>query len=176
MEYNLGIGSRIRHSKFGAGVVINVRSNGYTVTFIDHGMKEIPAGEEIEVLDEIVPETDMVSMYDIERTLKAILRRWSDIGEDVPMHERWQGGKIILIPGKSGLQQKELPIDQLFNKIVMTRDRLRVMEQKINASKLTDEEKIYLQQSITRIYGSLTTFNQLFKYPHDHFVGEKSQG
>lgn len=82
---------------------------------------------------------------------------------------------MILKPGDSGLKEKEIPIDVFFNKIVMLRDRLRVMEQRINAhDKLSNEDKINLQQYITRIYGSLTTFNVLFKYRTDYFEGEKS--
>lgn len=78
-------------------------------------------------------------------------------------------------PGQAGVQGKEVPIDAFFHKIVMVRDRLRVMEQKINASKLDDADKIDLQQYITRIYGSLTTFNVLFKVSTDYFVGEKTK-
>ena len=81
---------------------------------------------------------------------------------------------MILRSGDPTLKDKEIPIDAFFHKIVMTRDRLRVMEQRINASKLTDEEKVNLQQYITRIYGSLTTFNVLFRYKEHYFVGDKS--
>lgn len=81
---------------------------------------------------------------------------------------------MILKPADNALKEKEIPIESFFHKIVMTRDRLRVMEQRINASKLTDEDKVNLQQYITKIYGSLTTFNVLFKNKEDYFVGEKS--
>ena len=86
-----------------------------------------------------------------------------------------EGRIAVLEPGQQGVQGKEVPIDTFFHKIVMVRDRLRVMEQKINASNLSDGEKVELQQYITRIYGSLTTFNVLFKSQSDYFVGEKTK-
>jgi hypothetical protein len=79
---------------------------------------------------------------------------------------------MTLQPGDRNLQSKEIPIEAFFHKIVMVRDRLRVMEQRINSSDLTDEEKVNLQQYVTRIYGSLTTFNILFAEKDDYFVGE----
>ena len=88
------------------------------------------------------------------------------------MSNKWNNGTLILKPGEEGLQQKELPIETFFHKIVMVRDRLRLVEQKINANKgLSDEEKVDLQQYVTAIYGSLTTFNVLFKETHHQFRG-----
>ena len=88
---------------------------------------------------------------------------------------KWEGGTAILKPGDPGTQPKEVPLDALFHKIVMIRDRLRVLEQRINAhDKLSDAEKVELQQYVTRCYGSLTTFNVLFRDERDRFIGEKT--
>ncbi len=93
---------------------------------------------------------------------------------DVELGGRWQGGEVILKPGKEGTQEKRIPIESLFSKIVMIRDRLRVLEQKINGNgKLSAEEKVQMQQYVTGCYGSLTTFNVLFAEKGDHFVGQK---
>jgi hypothetical protein len=92
---------------------------------------------------------------------------------DVELGGRWTGGEVVLKPGKEGTAEKRIPIEGLFHKIVMIRDRLRVLEQKVNGSKLTDEEKVQLQQYITQCYGSLTTFNVLFANKNDAFVGQK---
>ncbi|MEM9071288.1 MAG: hypothetical protein AAGE52_22470 [Myxococcota bacterium] len=93
---------------------------------------------------------------------------------DVPIGERWSGGEVVLKPGKEDTQEKTIPLDVFFRKIVMVRDKLRVLEQKVNGSKsLKDDEKVQLQQYITACYGSLTTFNVLFKDKKDHFVGQK---
>ena len=78
-------------------------------------------------------------------------------------------------PGDENLKPSELPIDKFFHKITMVRDRLRVMEQKINSSNLEEQEKIDLQQYITRSYGSLTSFNVLFKLKTQQFVGQRSK-
>jgi hypothetical protein len=93
----------------------------------------------------------------------------------VPLTPRWEGGTVVLKPGDPGTQPKEIPLDALFHKIVMIRDRLRVLEQKLNGhDKLSDAEKVELQQYVTRCYGSLTTFNVLFRDERDKFVGEKT--
>lgn len=171
----LGIGSRIKHSEFGKGVVTNVSSTSYWVTFIENGLETIDLDSDFEVIEAAENEVDTISFFDVERSLREILKKWSDISEIVPIGDKWKGGKMILDPGQAGLASKEIPIDTFFHKIVMVRDRVRVMEQKINASNLEEIEKIEMQQYITRIYGSLTTFNVLFKSNKDFFVGDKSK-
>ena len=169
----LGIGSRIKHEKYGLGVVTNVTSQFYWVTFIEKGLETIAIDEEIEIIEAVESEVDTVSFYEVEQTLKKILQKWSDFSPIVPIADKWKNGTMRLIPGNN-TSNKDIPIDTFFHKIVMVRDRIRVMEQKINASKLNDAEKVDLQQYITRIYGSLTTFNVLFKVSTDFFVGDKS--
>ncbi len=89
--------------------------------------------------------------------------------------DRWQGGQLVLRPGKAGTQEKVVPIDAFFRKIVMVRDRLRVLEQRINNHpKLADSDRLELHEYITRAYGSLTTFNVLFADAADRFVGTGS--
>jgi len=101
-----------------------------------------------------------------------LLRRWTDLQEVVPMGNKWKGGMMILQPADRQLKPKEIPVEKFFHKIVMVRDRIRVMEQRINSSELSDEEKVNLQQYISRIYGSLTTFNVLFAEKDDYFTGD----
>jgi len=174
-DYSLGIGSRVRHPQYGDGVVIQVKPEEYMVTFMQHGMREIERNDAaLEVIDKNDQETDLVSLSDIEVLLINIIKKYSDVQERVELGTKWAGGTVVLKPGDTSLKSKEIPIDVFFQKIVMLRDRLRVLEQHVNANKkLSDEEKINLQQYITRCYGSLTTFNVLFKYSTDQFVGEK---
>ena len=170
----LGIGSRIKHPAYGSGVVIRINKKNYDVCFIDHGIKQVAKDFEAEIIERIEPEYN-VSFSEAEDALIKILRTWSDISEIVPLGEKWKQGVMILRPFDKSLKEKEVPIEVFFHKIVMLRDRLRVMEQRINAHKLlADEDKIDLQQYITRVYGSLTTFNVLFKHTSDQFIGEKS--
>lgn len=171
----LGIGSRINHPEFGFGVVTNVDSKQYWVTFQEKGLETIAVDSDFEIIDAVEDEVDTVSFYEVERSLRKLLKKWSDVSEVVPIADKWKGGKLILEPGDTNLSSKEIPLDTFFHKIVMVRDRIRVMEQRINANeRLDDQDKVDLQQYITRIYGSLTTFNVLFKLKNDHFVGEKS--
>ena len=172
----LGIGSRINHSELGKGVVTNVSSQYYWVTFIESGIETIEVDSDFEVIQLVENELDAVSFFDIESSLTKILQKWSDTTQIVSIADKFKGGKMILETKNNETQAKEIPIDTFFHKIVMVRDRIRVMEQKINSSKnLSDDEKVDLQQYITRIYGSLTTFNVLFKLKEDFFVGEKTK-
>lgn len=173
-DTSLGIGSRVKHPQFGKGVVIQVRSDAWEITFIDHGTRIIMRDfQGLEVLDAVEVNSEMVTFEKMEKSLIRILQRFSDIQEFVPLAPKWVGGKMVLYPSDPGLKEKEVPIETFFHKIVMIRDRVRVMEQKINASELPDAIKVEMQQYITRIYGSLTTFNVLFKNKDDQFAGER---
>lgn len=177
-QLTLGIGTRLQHTQYGPGVIVGLRYATYLISFIHHGIKEIEKTDD--QLEEIIPESvteEIETNAELEKSILRILRLWNGIGEPVALGDRWKGGTMILQPGDSSLKPKELPIDAFFHKIVMLRDRLRVMEQQINAHKqMSDEEKVNLQQYITRIYGSLTTFNVLFKNKEDWFVGDKTSG
>lgn len=174
----LGIGTRLQHTLHGPGVIVGVRYATYLISFINSGVKEIEKTDT--KLEEIIPENvtaEIETVSDVERSLLKILRLWSDTTEVVPLGDRWKGGHMLLQPADKTQKPKEVPIDIFFHKIVMLRDRLRVMEQQINAHKmLSDEDKVNLQQYITRIYGTLTTFNVLFKDKENWFVGEKGSG
>jgi hypothetical protein len=172
MEFILGIGSRIKHPDFGQGVVINVRSDTYMITFLEYGIKPIGLNAPLEVIHRVEMEADLISLFDVERTLVKILQKWTDLAP-LQIGDKWKGGKMILQPGRKDLQSKEIPIDTFFSKIIMMRDRLRVLEQRVNASQLDADDKINMQQYITKCYGSMTTFNVLFADQSDYFVGEK---
>lgn len=176
-ELKAGIGSRVQHALYGAGVIVGVRYAQYLVTFMNSGVKEIDKTDpqfEVLVPEHVTPEIETASA--VETSLLKILRLWSGAAEVVPLGERWDGGMLILQPSDPGMKPKEIPIDIFFHKIVMLRDRVRVLEQQINShKKLSDEEKVNIQQYITRIYGSLTTFNVLFRDREDWFVGEKGK-
>ncbi|HEX7283810.1 MAG TPA: hypothetical protein VF239_17260 [Vicinamibacterales bacterium] len=107
---------------------------------------------------------------DFEATIRRIIREESGLTPVAPA-EKWRGGQLVLRPGKPGVQEKTVPIDTFFNKIVMLRNRLRTLEQQVNASELPDDQKMKLQGYITGCYGSLTTFNVLFAQDEDKFVG-----
>ena len=174
-QTTLGVGTRLQHTLYGPGVIVGIKYATYLVSFINHGIKEIDKTDD--KLDEIIPENVSVEIEttsEMERSLLKILRLWGGITENVPLGDKWMKGIMLLQPADKSLKPKEIPIDDFFHKIVMLRDRLRVLEQNINSNKtLSDEEKVNIQQYITRCYGSLTTFNVLFKNKDQYFVGEK---
>jgi hypothetical protein len=177
MPEQLGIGSRVEHPHFGRGVVVDLASEFYIIWFkSQQGVKSIARDfTELKVLEAAGAETASsgITLADIERALETVLdQRLHDV-EMVPLANKWQNGQLILQPADKGLQAKELPIGTFFHKIVMLRDKLRVLEQKVNAHKvLTDEDKVELQQYITAVYGTLTTFNVLFRESHHQFKGQ----
>ena len=170
---NLVRGDLVRHEQHGIGRVEEVAGAGAGencgVFFPRLEKRLLVSGDDVQLLSEA--ETTAYEMMK--------LAAWEISREELPKIElgtRWQGGEMILKPGDAGLASKSLPIETFFHKVVMVRDRLRVMEAQINGHKvLSDSEKVELQQYITRIYGSLTTFNVLFKDKKDHFVGQKGE-
>jgi hypothetical protein len=175
-EKILGVGSRVKHPQMGKGVIVQLRSDAYEIGFIDFGVKQILRDYEgLEVIEAVETPSDLLTYDKIEKSLIRVLRRFSDVQETVVLGQKWTGGRMVLYPGDKLLKEKEIPVESFFHKIVMIRDRVRVMEQRINASNLSDEEKVDLEQYITRIYGSLTTFNVLFKNKDDQFVGERGK-
>ena len=110
------------------------------------------------------------SSTDLELLLRRIIREEIGLTPVAPA-DRWRGGTMVLRPGKPGLQEKTWPIETFFHKVVMLRNRLRTMEQQINASELPEDAKVKLQGYITGCYGSLTSFNLLFADAEDGFKG-----
>ena len=137
--------------------------------------KPRPRAEQVVRNETFVLPGDLLDMDadEFKRVLRTVIRQELATGT-VDLGGRWQGGEVILKPGKDGTQEKRIPLEAFFHKIVMVRDKLRVLEQKINANpKLDDEEKVQMQQYVTQCYGSLTTFNVLFADKDDGFVGQK---
>ena len=177
MSQELTIGTIIDHDKYGEGVVSRITLTNFEVFFARGGKMQFSKSSSDYEITEIPEGADSsagsdMNLAELERVVTYVLDKYGALQEEVPLGEKWTGGKLVMVPGNTSLQSQEIPIEAFFHKIVMLRDRLRVLEQNINSNeKLTDEDKINLQQYITRIYGSLTTFNVLFSEKEHYFVG-----
>ena len=160
-------GDLVRHEEHGVGRVQESSGGDCTVYFPRRDKQSLVIEDELQLLsDAETTAYEMMKLAAFEVSREELPR--------IELAPRWKGGEMVLKPGETGLAPKSIPIETFFHKIVMARDRLRVMEAQINAHKgLSDTEKVELQQYITRIYGSFTTFNVLFRDKQDFFVGQK---
>lgn len=175
MEKQLAPGTRIDHERYGEGIISTAGIAGYEVFFARGGKMELSiSNNEFEVLEEVenTDDSPKVSLKDLEKVFDYLIEKTGALPEPIEFADKWTGGTLVLKPHDEKLKPHEMPIESFFHKIVMVRDRLRVLEQNINSHpKLTDEDKVNMQQYITRVYGSLTSFNVIFKNKEDHFVG-----
>jgi hypothetical protein len=172
---SLHVGMKVEHPHYGTGVVESVSRVSADIRF-DEGVRTIsPEASRLQPAEAMVAVSslDMPLKRFIERAAHAIIK---ELGLEEPesvieqLGARWHGGRMMLHPADESLQPKEVPLEVFFHKIVMMRNNLRVLEQKINSSdKLTDGEKVEIQQYVTRCYGSMTTFNVLFRNKDDQF-------
>jgi hypothetical protein len=171
----LHIGMRVRHPQYGVGVVKTIAEATAEIQF-DDGRRTVapePSGLEPAEAQASIRGLDLPLAQVVQQTVEATIQR---LGLEKPesvveqLGIRWHKGKLVMHPSDPALQAKEMPMDVFFHKVVMVRNNLRVLEQKINAhEQLSDGEKVEMQQYITRCYGSLTTFNLLFKEKADQF-------
>ena len=171
----LHIGMLVRHPKYGVGTVKTIGERTAEIRFedalrtLDPELSEITAAEPSAAISGL----DVPLKQFVESTVEAVIGRLGFEKPDAVIEQlgvRWHKGRAVLHPADPTLQTKEVPLEVLFHKIVGIRNQLRVLEQKINAHpQLNDGEKIEMQQYITRCYGSLTTFNLLFKNKEDQF-------
>ena len=172
----LHVGQRVRHPQYGTGMVKTISEITAEIQFDSgdkHAVAPEPSGLEPAEPQMSASGLNLPLKLFVEQTVAATLDR---LGLEKPgatiekLGVRWHGGKLVLHPSDPTLQTKEVPLETFFHKVVMMRNNLRVLEQKINGhEKLTDGEKVEMQQYITRSYGSLTTFNVLFKEKEDQF-------
>jgi hypothetical protein len=178
MEKELTVGTRVSHDKYGEGIISKNTALTYSVIFVRGGEIEFSKmSVEFDVIEEneTTAKQPTLNIKEVEKLIKYTLDKYNGIEFRVELGEKWKNGLLILQPFNTDLKSKEIPIETFFHKIVMMRDRLRVLEQNINSHPiLTDEDKINLQQYITSIYGSMTSFNVLFDEKEDYFVGSKS--
>ena len=173
----LHVGMKVRHPQYGVGVVKSLGEHTAEIRF-DEGLRGVaPESSELE------PAEAQVALTGLNLPLKALVAETAQavlaaMGVEPPgavveqLAARWQRGKLVLHPSDPTLTTKEVPVEVLFHKVVGIRNQLRVLEQKINSHpNLSDAEKVEMQQYITRCYGSLTTFNLLFRRKEDQFSG-----
>ncbi|MCS1408745.1 MAG: hypothetical protein M2R45_01922 [Verrucomicrobia subdivision 3 bacterium] len=177
---DMRIGMRVRHPQVGIGVVRSLGENVAEIRF-DEGMRRIsPEASDLESAEEVATistegQSDTLVPVDqvVRDTVEAVLTRLGvefDSGAVEGLASRWKRGKLVIRSGDPNLQPKEVELETFFHKIVMMRNNLRTLEQKLNSNTLLSEgDKFELQQYITRCYGSMTTFNVLFKDKDDHF-------
>lgn len=174
---SLHVGMKVRHPQHGEGVVKTISEHAAEILF-GGGLKSVePRSANLQ------PAEALAAFSGLEMPLSDLIRETVEavaakLGLEKPddvidgLGARWRGGKMVLHPADPALQAKEVELEVFFHKIVMMRNQLRVLEQKINAhDKLSDAEKVEMQQHLTRCYGSMTTFNLLFKHKADQFGG-----
>jgi hypothetical protein len=173
---SLRIGMKVRHPQYGSGVVKAISEAVAEIQFDDGGKRAV--APEASGLEPMEPQATVSGLavplnQFVNETVSAVIAQLGLGKPDAVVEQlglRWHGGKVVLHPADATLQTKEVPLEVFFHKIVMVRNNLRVLEQKINAhEKLSDGEKVEMQQYLTRSYGSLTTFNVLFKEKEDQF-------
>jgi hypothetical protein len=176
---NLHIGMKVNHPRYGVGVVKALTEHTADISFDDAPRTLEPASADLASAEPTATLRELqVPLANLIRdTAQAMVEALGLEKEDTVVEglaNRWQGGTLVLQSADTSLQPKEVPLETFFHKIVMIRNNLRVLEQKVNASdKLSDADKFEIQQYITRCYGSLTTFNILFKNKEDQFSTNK---
>ncbi|NQU86534.1 MAG: hypothetical protein HQ541_12305 [Mariniphaga sp.] len=174
----LTVGTRVDHPRYGEGIISKNNLTAYEIFFERGGKIEITKrNTDLSVIqaNESAEVRKGINLAELEEVMTFVLDKYQGLLPEIEVGEKWIGGSIEIKPANPDLKPKEISIDAFFHKIVMVRDRLRVLEQNINSHKvLTDEDKVNLQQYITRTYGSLTSFNILFADKNDYFVGMKS--
>jgi hypothetical protein len=174
----LHIGMKVRHPQYGIGVVRSLTEQTAEISFDDAPRTIAPASSDLQPAESTatLSELQMPLTNLIRETAQAVVDALGLQPKDAVVEglaNRWQTGTLVMQSADSSLQPKEVPLETFFHKIVMIRNNLRVLEQKVNASdKLSEADKFDMQQYITRCYGSLTTFNILFKNKEDQFRAE----